>query len=268
MSNRLITKVRDTRFDLGVALGEAGETCSFVANALVAVARSYKQLRRGHLSGALRTLAGAQKRKGQVFDPTAYASNQWLAYSYGLRPLLSDVHDAVDLLDRGLRKEKIFKVRSSIARTFQVENIWYYYGDAMEGRVRASGRLVVKINNPTLYSLEQLGLVNPLAVAWELVPFSFVVDWFAPVGTYLTNIIPPQGVSVVRGSVSFKGEGTYRAWTDIPAGWHTYLRQRERFRYRKILTDFPAFRFRIPDISLNQSQVASALSLLYQSLHK
>lgn len=30
-----------------------------------------------------------------------------------------------------------------------------------------------------------LGLMDPELVAWELVPFSFVIDWFAPVGSWL-----------------------------------------------------------------------------------
>jgi hypothetical protein len=33
-----------------------------------------------------------------------------------------------------------------------------------------------------------LGLTDPLSVAWELIPYSFVVDWFVPIGTYLDNL--------------------------------------------------------------------------------
>jgi hypothetical protein len=31
----------------------------------------------------------------------------------------------------------------------------------------------------------QLGLLNPENVAWELLPWSFVIDWFIPIGQYL-----------------------------------------------------------------------------------
>jgi hypothetical protein len=38
-----------------------------------------------------------------------------------------------------------------------------------------------------------LGLLDPLSVAWEILPWSFVVDWFYPVGTFLDNLsIIPQ----------------------------------------------------------------------------
>jgi hypothetical protein len=33
-----------------------------------------------------------------------------------------------------------------------------------------------------------LGLTNPALVAWELVPFSFVVDWALPIGDWLSSL--------------------------------------------------------------------------------
>jgi hypothetical protein len=34
----------------------------------------------------------------------------------------------------------------------------------------------------------QLGMLDPASVVWEIVPYSFVVDWFVPFGTYLSNL--------------------------------------------------------------------------------
>lgn len=34
----------------------------------------------------------------------------------------------------------------------------------------------------------RFGLLNPLEVIWELVPFSFVADWFLPIGDYLSAL--------------------------------------------------------------------------------
>jgi hypothetical protein len=39
-----------------------------------------------------------------------------------------------------------------------------------------------------IVSLASLGVTNPLEIAWELVPFSFVVDWALPVGQYLSSL--------------------------------------------------------------------------------
>lgn len=48
-----------------------------------------------------------------------------------------------------------------------------------------------KINNPDLLLPAKVGLTNPLSVAWELIPFSFVVDWFLPIGKYLDALDVP-----------------------------------------------------------------------------
>ena len=33
-----------------------------------------------------------------------------------------------------------------------------------------------------------LGLINPSTVAWERLPWSFVIDWFIPIGSYLDSV--------------------------------------------------------------------------------
>jgi hypothetical protein len=42
----------------------------------------------------------------------------------------------------------------------------------------------------------QLGLLDPLSVAWELLPWSFVIDWFIPIGAYLDVL---NGIPALKG---------------------------------------------------------------------
>ena len=55
----------------------------------------------------------------------------------------------------------------------------------------------LRITNPNTALLTQLGLTNPLLVAWDIIPFSFVVDWFIPVSTYLKRYNDMAGFSYV-----------------------------------------------------------------------
>lgn len=52
-------------------------------------------------------------------------------------------------------------------------------------------------------SAQSLGLLDPLTLAWELIPFSFVVDWFLPVGTYLSQLTALNGLTLMNGFTSY-----------------------------------------------------------------
>jgi len=274
VSNGLLSKVRNREIDLGVALGEYHETASFIAGAMVKTAKSYKQLRRGDVSGALQTLTG--KRNDRWADVPGAAANTWLAYSYGLKPLINDVASAVEILEEGLRDpSRPVVVRKSSVKPVSgtAHEMSGYYHDSINGSVRVSGRIEFWIENPIFYTLEQVGFVNPLSVAWELVPFSFVVDWFVPVGDFLTNVIPPQGVEFVGGYIAYRGDGTHVGWTTIPGernapGWYTSMEQREIFKGRTPLTSFPRYSTKVPDLSLSKAKIASGMALLWQQLRK
>lgn len=54
----------------------------------------------------------------------------------------------------------------------------------------------VTISNPNEYALQQLGLANPATVLWEIVPWSFMVDWVFDVGTSLSAFTDLMGCSV------------------------------------------------------------------------
>lgn len=65
--------------------------------------------------------------------------------------------------------------------------------------------------------LNQLGLANPLATAWELVSYSFVVDWFVPIGPVLNALSARAGLIFVDGSKSNRVTG-YATYTNRYTG--------------------------------------------------
>jgi len=269
VQNRLLEKIRDQDINLAGALGESRETAEFVSSAMVKTAKSYRQLRRGDVSGALRTLTGRNNRNWR--DIPGAASNTWLAYSYGLRPLLSDVYGACEALGK---RNKPFvdveTVRSGMNQRVEAEvHASGQYHNSIAGDIVVRGQISFRVSNPLLKVADSVGLINPLSVAWELVPFSFVVDWFVPVGDLIQGIVPPQGVDFVDGWISCKCTGTARAWTTIPSphpGWYTTASSSEVRKYRRKLTSIPRYHLVVPDLSLSKTQVASGLALLWQVL--
>lgn len=121
-----------------------------------------------------------------------------------------------------------------------------------------------------------LGLTNPASVAWELVPFSFVVDWFAPVGDWLNALDATLGYSFLSGTRSTirRRTGQYRAspaythsW--VSSGMRRYwsgdasasLYQVELDRTLYASPPTPALRIKNP---VSPGHMANGLGLLYQ----
>lgn len=273
--NRLLKKVRGSDIDLGVALGEYRETAHFVASAMTKTAKAIWLLRQRKVSEALTLLTG---RKGGHYtwnDLLGVPANVWLALQYGAVPLIRDVYAACELLQKGYQNKtgEPITVRSGHDITVQTgeEVASSYYRDSLYGYIHTRGEIRFWVENPLLKTLDQCGVLNPLAVAWELKRLSFVWDWFAPIGEFITNIVPPQGVSFVDGYISTQARGFAVSKTDIPpagpTGWHTRSESVEVFKRRSPLTSFPTYHVVVPDISLEKSQIASGLALLYQAVY-
>ena len=74
------------------------------------------------------------------------------------------------------------------------------------------------------YTNDAFTLGNVLELGWEVIPFSFVVDWGIGVGDYLSSLDALKGMAFVAGTVTHK-ETFIGAWnhatapetTEIPA---------------------------------------------------
>lgn len=116
------------------------------------------------------------------------ASKAWLEYRYGWRTLFYDliaISDAIDNLQstRSRFSEKAGKdlSRTSVTSYKRIHsggkfNTFWQRQETIEGSARAN--VIADIHPPSF----RFSAVN---TAWELIPFSFIVDWFMDVGAYL-----------------------------------------------------------------------------------
>ncbi len=182
-------------FNLAIFLGEGKESLRTITDAASRIYRAAKEVKKGRITNAANILIGGGKSPGgkrrnnrKVFssvkqDTKDFASN-WLQLQYGWLPLLKDVFSAA--------KHLAYLQNRPFTATYRVSKSAYWTGtdtigpgfsDKYTGWVKESHRLVAKVTSVNEAAL--IGLTNPAAVAWELIPYSFVFDWFIPVGNYL-----------------------------------------------------------------------------------
>lgn len=276
--SKLRQKLNDTPIDLGVALGEYRSTAAMLTGAMETV-RGLAQTLRG------RRYADAVKYLLSGDDPRLYENNNslvlaarrsadaWLGFTYGVLPLMKDVEGAVALLtgETGLPE---IRVKASHAVQYREVTScpvgWLLTRNDISGFARCSGRIDIQLSNPFLFDLYKAGILNPLQTAWELIPYSFVVDWFAPIGTWLGSVQPVPGIDSVRGYTSFRAAGvTKRETYNVPHPWYHWRTQgesREVYKQRKLLTSLPQPTFDIGEIALTRDQLISGVSLMVQQV--
>lgn len=196
--DRLMDKVKGDTSSLAAAAAERRETFDMVANRVMGLYRAYKALRKGDFRRFLRELSVDPKRKhrSRVRTGANEAAGIWLEYWFGWSPTIQDIGSAIFALDvNPVLSSVVERAGSSV----NLPDVTWDKGDRVmfdsgRGVVRHGARFTLV--NSNLFLANRLGLVNPVSVAWELVPFSFVVDWFSHLGSYLQSFTDLAGLDV------------------------------------------------------------------------
>ncbi len=202
---KALVKMADAKVNVAVAFAEASKTSDLIFDTARRVDRAYRAFRKGDLRGIAQNLNITPKR----------LHKSWLEYKYGWMPLLMDVKGAAEFFaQQHVGRPARFTVTASESRLY-TDN-WsqsftpYGGGSPAERRwfqssnIDAKVKIWCELSSPHYAAMQQIGLTNPLLIAWELVPFSFVFDWFIQVGDWLTAMTAQQGVVVRRKMVSIR----------------------------------------------------------------
>lgn len=93
-----------------------------------------------------------------------------------------------------------------------------------EAKLTCKISTLVRVSDPNLWLANQLGFVNPVVIAWDLVPFSFVVDWFVNVNEFLNSYTDMWGLSFEMPCTSFSIRGTSSIYI-VSKGPYGYTRK-------------------------------------------
>lgn len=198
----------DATWDTLTFLAEAKESYEMVGGAI------RKLYDRFVIPSALR--AAKEARRGIL----RRFSEIWLSYRYGWMPLVYDVQDAAEAIASRKRKFDLKKGRGHNSTTWNDSTTWsvntgtetWYYAETLSVSSTYRGKAYARIVDPT----KNTWGFDPISTAWEVVPYSFVVDWFIGVGNWLKSIMPASsGVEFLGCCGSLKQVVTHVITTDI-----------------------------------------------------
>lgn len=208
-----------------------------------------------------------------------FAADTWLEYSYGWIPLINDVYNTAKA-SASLGIEMSNQVRE-VSAAARASNFLFDSREVNQFIFKGSCIRTENLRYQLHYRIEDggpsfstaFGLDNPLAVAWETLPFSFVVDWFLPVGRSISALSAYNGLTFVKGTISYKQgftctmETTGKSWNAPGGKWNVkayggLFKQNILIKERTLLSTFPSYGFPQFKNPLSVQHMASALALL------
>lgn len=215
---------------LGVALAEASKTVGLISSTALRLGSAYRNLRKGRIGDAFSALGvsgntrvpyhlrgfgskrvsaqmhrkALERRRRNTTNLSLFAANAWLEMRYGWTPLLYDVYGSAEAAAYLLHANKRdLKITGHYGVDQEVIPASPSYVASGKAGVHCRHDHWYEIENETIRNLNSLGLVNPASIAWELTPFSFVVDWFLPVGDWLESFSALSGLKHIEGTKTF-----------------------------------------------------------------
>lgn len=196
---RALDNAKHQKVDLSVALAEARTTARMVGQTAERIANMVQAFRRKNPKKVWESV-----KRGGRHMPSSY-----LEMSYGWSPLLQDVLGSAEALaeaqNLGRRFSIVVRGAASDTERFSQRSEWPGLYDLVhEGETKHRVEVVLRYDLPAnmLDSLSSLGLTNPLTTVYELVPYSFVLDWILPVGDWLSRLDAGSYLSFIEGSRS------------------------------------------------------------------
>lgn len=233
-------KVADQKIDVGVALGESIQTINMISTRIISLVHFANAIKAKKWKKAYDSLFGRGvpkprkkyrapkwargktppgRKPKRSTGPVKDAADAWLEYWYGWYPLVMDIFGLCELLNEGLKKQdQLFRVTRLVTESTPARP---FFGS--ETGIESSGTFDISAKATiwfkvvsSIHALSELGLINPLSVAWELTTLSFVIDWLIPVGDWLQSLTSMAGTVTVDAHCVHAVSGSAHAWHKNP----------------------------------------------------
>lgn len=211
--------------DFGETFATLTETGTMIGKRASQLARLAWALKKGNFKKVADILGGAVPGRVSRLPPHRRLADGWLELEFGWKPLVSDVYSGIEAYHNRLKAGQQLSSGRKWANPggfnpgkrpgsplgTDSRGTQGTFDRMMTSGSNASARVYGVVSDPNLATLNQMGLANPALLAWQLLPFSFVVDWFLPISQILSYMTNNVGLTNYIG-VSVTETGSYLAY--------------------------------------------------------
>lgn len=143
--------------------------------------------------------------------------NDWMRYRYGIMPLIYSYRDIMKTMNRG-QSVSTSKVQILLPQPTGVSlpsAATQYKWRETVGDVTVRASIFQYFTYSEVARLSGIGF-NPFVTAWELVPYSFVIDWFVDIGSYINRATSQTLAQQSYASISRRENHSVKTWVHYP----------------------------------------------------
>jgi hypothetical protein len=182
------------------SLGELGETVSSLVSIFTRSIKIFKAIKRLDIRSLKKEISPEE------------LADRYMELRYALRPLVCDVINYISAISAmsNSHADRLTARGSKTDTDGYTSKIKMSSTDLRDIFVTISGQHQVSVRAGVLSKIDEvsalniIGLDSVLEAAWELVPFSFVADWFFNIGKTLASWTPELGLTTLASWVTVK----------------------------------------------------------------
>lgn len=257
-NNRAYGKfVRSLRNDqgasLGVTLASFGQSLDMIGSKASAVSRMFDR-------GPVVKPGRKSTLKGRVAD-------SYLEWIFGWTPLYGDMVDSLTTAITHDPSRDVCRVKgvgtARLTDTLRFDNEFsQFIVDNLSLKSRVTWAATARVTNPNLWLANKLGLVAAPSIAWDLVPWSFIVNGFGNFAQLIGSLTDFVGVELSQQSVTtthnWFGRADAKSKNDPRVtGWSTY---NNTVKVRSVGQPLvPSLQLKLPSTSLGYCAMVTSL---------
>lgn len=210
--DKLGDQIRNGVSNLAESVFQMSLVSHMMVNTVKKILVSVRNLKKGNFDGAVQALWGtkpAKFREGGYLSHTKTLADNWLELQFGWKPALQDLATVFAVI-KGYSLDNR-SIQSIYASSSKLETLRVNLGPDVLGKQLVVGTTQVFTNSRCKISirfqvantlkmlLSQTGFATPVSTAYELLPWSFVLDYVYPIGHYLESLSTYDGLVFLDG---------------------------------------------------------------------
>lgn len=206
--NAAIAEAKSSTFDILTTMAEVGKTREMIYSRAKSVVDIGTRTANKTTARMRPRPKGRKSLASWGHEWASRFNGYWLEARYGWRPLIGEIGNGVQYVQEMFNEDRMNESKAKASEDISASATNTYTGSLRKiySTASRSGTRTYRGYALAVGDFNKLPQVQPVTTAWEIVPYSFVVDWFVDIASFLQASTPIPGVDIRASGYSIKTE--------------------------------------------------------------